>query len=287
VPGIPRHAIAGLLAASLLLPACVSTRWEQPAPAVTKSTGSTQRGNPPFYEVFGRRYHVMKTSYGYRQQGVASWYGRKFHGRATSSGELYDMNAMTAAHKTLPLPTRVRVTNLANGRAVIVRVNDRGPFVDNRIIDLSYAAAKQLDMVRSGTALVEIEAVDTAGTQTARTPVIAAARPRARAASLNPIAAAVAEPAAGHDAVRLYLQVGAFGESLNATRLKAQLEKSGLENVVILYDARRVPALYRVRLGPIGSVDEYDQLVARVAALEIRETHLVTEPAGGRPVPGS
>jgi rare lipoprotein A len=114
------------------------------------------------YEQNGRRYYVLDSSRGYAERGVASWYGERFHGRPTSSGEPYDMHALTAAHRTLPIPTYVRVTNLANGRSLVVRVNDRGPFSDpdNRLIDLSYAAAQQLDVVRDGTASVRIEAIE-------------------------------------------------------------------------------------------------------------------------------
>lgn len=116
-------------------------------------------GNPDSYTVFGKDYFVDKTSEGYREQGVASWYGSKFHGKRTSSGTPYDMYAMTAAHKSLPIPTYVRVTHQDNGRSIVVRVNDRGPFVGDRIIDLSYAAAVKLDMVGSGTAPVEVVAL--------------------------------------------------------------------------------------------------------------------------------
>ena len=119
----------------------------------------SDRGNPPFYEVYGHRYYVLATSDGYRERGVASWYGPDFHGKPTSGGERYDMHALTAAHKTLPIPTWVEVTNLANGKHVIVKINDRGPFVDNRIIDLSYRAAQELDMIRNGTARVEVRAL--------------------------------------------------------------------------------------------------------------------------------
>ena len=114
---------------------------------------------PLSYEVFGKRYFVLATAEGYRERGVASWYGPDFHARPTSSGEPYDMYAMTAAHKTLPIPAYARVTNLANGRSVVVRINDRGPFVGNRIIDLSYTAAHKLDMTQAGTAFVEVEVI--------------------------------------------------------------------------------------------------------------------------------
>lgn len=128
--------------------------------AVPRVEPRSRYGNPPAYTVFGQTYHVMDSSQGHVERGIASWYGRKFHGRKTSSGEPYDMLAMTAAHKTLPLPTYVRVTRLDNGRSVVVKVNDRGPFHANRIIDLSYAAAVKLGMQHSGTAPVEIRAID-------------------------------------------------------------------------------------------------------------------------------
>lgn len=120
------------------------------------------QGNMAEYEQGGRTYRVLDTSFGYDQRGSASWYGEEFHGRPTSSGESFDMNALTGAHRTLPIPTYVRVTNLANGRSVVVRVNDRGPFrdPDTRIIDVSYAAALRLDMVRDGTANVRVQALE-------------------------------------------------------------------------------------------------------------------------------
>jgi len=120
------------------------------------------RGNMASYEQGGRTYRVLDSSYGYDERGAASWYGEEFNGRPTSSGEIFDMYALTGAHRTLPIPTYVRVTNLSNGRSVVVRVNDRGPFrdPDSRIIDLSYAAALRLDMVRDGTANVRVQALE-------------------------------------------------------------------------------------------------------------------------------
>ncbi|MCI0432932.1 MAG: septal ring lytic transglycosylase RlpA family protein, partial [Gemmatimonadetes bacterium] len=162
--------VAGAL--MLLLAACSSAPARRPPSlpppprdpasipdAVPRPEPRSKSGNPPFYEVNGRRYFVLGSSSGYAERGVASWYGRDFHGGRTANGDTYDMYAMTAAHTTLPLPCHVQVTNLANGRSVIVRVNDRGPFVANRIIDLSYAAALKLDIVRQGTALVEVRAL--------------------------------------------------------------------------------------------------------------------------------
>ena len=128
--------------------------------AVPRVEPKSRYGNPDSYEVFGKRYYPLQSSRGYRERGVASWYGQKFHGRRTSSGETYNMHAMTAAHKTLPLPSYVQVTNLRNSRRVVVRVNDRGPFHPNRIIDLSHTAAAKLRMLGKGTALVEVRAID-------------------------------------------------------------------------------------------------------------------------------
>ena len=123
-------------------------------------------GNPESYEEFGERYKVLQSSQGFKEKGLASWYGIDFHGRDTSSGEVYDMYDMTAAHKTLPLPTYVRVVNFDNGRSLVVKVNDRGPFIRGRIIDLSYAAAYRLGITGPGTANVEITALDPAATTT-------------------------------------------------------------------------------------------------------------------------
>lgn len=132
---------------------------EDPVPYDQPASAS---GNMEQYEQGGRTYRVLDTSYGYDERGFASWYGEEFHGRTTSSGETFDMYALTGAHRTLPIPTYVRVTNLTNGRSVIVRVNDRGPFrdPDNRIIDVSYAAAVRLDMLRDGTVSVRVQAVE-------------------------------------------------------------------------------------------------------------------------------
>jgi rare lipoprotein A len=136
--------------------------------AVPKLEPKSKYGNPASYVVFGRRYYTRNSSKGYIERGVASWYGRHFHGRKTSSGERYDMYAMTAAHKTLPLPTYARVTNLTNGRTAVVKINDRGPFHGDRVIDLSYSAARKLGVVAKGTGMVEIRAIDPRHPESAR-----------------------------------------------------------------------------------------------------------------------
>ncbi len=260
-----RGSVATVLAATaLLLNACSAARWDKPpkntsakAP-LSQDMTRTRRGNPPFYEVFGVRYQVMASSTGYKERGIASWYGKKFHGRQTSNGERYDMYRMTAAHKTLPLPTNVKVTNLSNGRSIIVRVNDRGPFVKNRLIDLSFAAARELDIVNAGTALVEVEALDTAYTGT--------------------IASAAATPGSTPDARPLmYIQVGAFGEAGNARNLATRLTSQGVSKVAVHSSAGETPELYRVRIGPFSSINDYDRVVAQVSSLQILQTRLVVE----------
>lgn len=253
-----------------LLGACTAGRWEQPPPRTAaepleRSMERSDRGNPPFYEVFGVRYSVLASSKNYTETGVASWYGKKFHGRPTSSGERYDMYQMTAAHKHLPLPTNARVTNLSNGKSVVVRINDRGPFVKNRLIDLSYAAAEQLDMIGDGTAMVRVETIDTAYTGPLST--ITATAPQA-----GPAQKAAAAPPAN----RLYMQVGAFGEAANARNLAAQLQDSGIRDVSVAASAD-LPQIYRVRIGPVASVSEYDKIQAQVARLQITDTHLVVD----------
>jgi rare lipoprotein A len=220
--------------------------------AIPRREPRSAHGNPPFYKVLGRRYVVLATADGYLERGVASWYGPTFHGESTSSGEKYDMYAMTAAHKTLPLPTYARVTNLKNGRSIVVRINDRGPFVSNRLIDLSYSAAAKLDMLREGTTLVEVKALTVQEpddlTRSAETP----------------------PPS-------LYVQAGAFADQRNAERVLDRLHTGGLPGAFILAPPDGQPLLYRVRLGPISSVPEFDQLAAKLKALGFPDARLATD----------
>ncbi len=244
---------------ALLINGCGSTQWNgsptRQVVATTEELPRSKSGNPPFYEVYGVRYTVMNTSVGYKERRVASWYGKKFHGRSTSSGERYDMYAMTAAHKSIPLPTIARVTNLNNGKSVIVRINDRGPFVKNRIIDMSYAAAIELDMTGQGTALVEVEALTAGNTNNKDT----------------------IEDATNDPNSHMYLQVGAFGEARNARSLADHLNRNGIDKVAVHQSNGETPMLYRVRIGPVISVSEYDQIVRQVETLQVAETHLVIE----------
>ncbi len=192
----------------------VPGRWEPPSAA----------GNRSPYRVLGQTYHVLPSAAGFEQTGIASWYGRKFHGRQTSNGERYDMYAISAAHKTLPLPTWVRVTNLDNGRTLDVRVNDRGPFHEDRILDLSYAAARKLGFERQGTARVHIVAL-TPSTAPEFTPTPEAPRNGA-----------------------FFLQAGAFEDIDSALRMRSELEQvlDADAPVGIVQDAD----LHRVRVGP-------------------------------------
>jgi rare lipoprotein A len=220
------------------------SRIPEPVP---RAEPRAQYGNHSPYTVLGRSYRVLDSAEGYRERGVASWYGTKFHGKLTSTREPYDMYAFTAAHKTLPLPTYVRVTNLGNGEQLIVRVNDRGPFHDGRIIDLSYAAAIRLGIAATGTGLVEVEAIDPEHPQ-------AGASPRPQTATPHP----------------LYVQAGSFASRDNAVRLRDRLEAAGFDDLFLDRVLTRGELFHRVRLGPVDSIDAADALIERLAAIGIR-----------------
>ena len=247
-------------------------------------------GNGPVYEVFGKRYTVMPSSSGYQERGVASWYGKKFHGNLTSNREPYDMYAMTAAHKTLPLPTYVRVRNLRNDKSIIVRVNDRGPFVHNRIIDLSYAAAIKLDMIKDGTSLVEVTAISfdpPAGNRPVRRPVGGPSGPvAAEAAPTGTEASSTATEAAptGAEAAptesadhQVYVQVGAFGDRSNAQRRLGALSLAGIKDAFIHEERSADRVLYRVRIGPLADVVQYDVLVEELEGIGITDPYLISD----------
>lgn len=234
-----------------------------PGDAVPRPEARSKHGNGPVYDVRGKRYTVMQSSVGYHERGVASWYGNKFHGNLTSNREIYDMYAMTAAHKTLPLPTYVRVRNLRNNKTIVVRVNDRGPFVSNRIIDLSYVAALKLDMIRDGTSLVDVTAIDFEPPK--------GDRPTRKITPPNPPGAAV--PALN----QIFVQVGAFGDRANAARRLALISRSGIDGAFIHKDDSSMPALYRVRIGPVADAIQYDVVVEELENLGIMDPYLITE----------
>ncbi|MEX0731030.1 MAG: septal ring lytic transglycosylase RlpA family protein [Aquisalimonadaceae bacterium] len=292
----------GLLAAgALFLAACSSTPPNAPdsdqdyGPATAPDLSHLQDpeprdeprsryGNPESYEVFGQTYRVMaEMPDDHSEEGIASWYGKKFHGRRTSSGEPYDMYTLTAAHRELPIPAYVRVTHLENGRSVVVRVNDRGPFAHNRIIDLSYAAAQRLDMVDTGTAPVRIDVLRDRDADQARSEKPAPERKAARQS--RPSSAAQAAPArrlpgevSVNAPVRYYLQVGAFSQRDNAENLRRTLVDAGLGAVQIQGDDNDSSPLYRVRVGPVDSVEEVDRLSRELQQRGLESSRVAINP---------
>lgn len=260
--------------------------------AVPREEPRSALGNPDSYEVYGERYSVLTDFSGFKERGLASWYGTKFQGRTTSSGEFYDMFKMSAAHKRLPIPCYVRVTNLNNGKTAVVRVNDRGPFHSDRIIDLSYVAALKLDIIAEGSAPVEIEALTPelvppvmtakAAPAPVAPPTPAAAAPPAPA----PIAVATPEPPPAIEPVvvvnipppRLpvlaaesarWLQAGAFLDPLNAAALRDQLTGLGIDNVQLKKQLRGSGFLHRVLIGPFPDTFTRDAVRNRLVAAQL------------------
>ena len=223
--------------------------------AVPRRERPSWYGNPREYVVHGRSYRPMVTSRGFVERGIASWYGRKFHRRLTSTREPYDMFAMTAAHRTLPLPTYVRVTNLENGRSVVVRVNDRGPFHAGRIIDLSYAAAAKIGIAESGTARVEIRAIEP-----------------------GPDAARVSGgPTGEEEAPSGYVQLGVFASRANAERAYATAAALRPDLALMTRVKSGDARLYRVRIGPLREWLEANRLLDSLAARGIPDARLLME----------
>lgn len=287
--------------------------------AIPKLEEKSRQGNPDTYTVRGKTYKVYQNAFGYRERGKASWYGTAFHGNLTSNGEKYNMYAMSAAHKHLPLPSYVEVKNLDNNRKVIVRVNDRGPFIQGRIIDLSYAAATKLDMLGSGTARVEIAVIDPRSfdfDKFARDhrcgklviheekdayPAVASykpkpeiARPLAAANAIPAVASASAESAAEHPsenksqlaAQTVFLQIATYSQQPVAEQqrqqLAAELEASGLSFGLGLYEfqpSNSVSAWYRMRLGPLESVEHARELAQSPLFARFGKVYPVSESA--------
>ena len=244
--------------------------------AIPKVEPRTSAGNKSPYTVLGKTYSLLPPDAAYAEDGLASWYGNKFHGHQTSNGEIYNMYGMTAAHKTLRIPTYVKVTNLDNQRSVIVRVNDRGPFHSDRIIDLSYAAARKLDYAERGTARVRVEAIDPvqwANTANPSTEVVVQAANVP--AKLNGVTiehkAPLPESVEGYQLpANTFLQAGAFSSQDSALSLRDML--GGLTHYPVFVARTNSNALYRVRIGPI--TDNYE-------LMQIRE--LIFRKGGVRP----
>ncbi len=218
--------------------------------------GSYKTGRP--YRVAGKTYYPMQSVGHYDETGIASWYGRDFHGRKTANGERYDMHALSAAHKTLPMPTLVRVTNLENGRSVIVRVNDRGPFVKNRLIDLSYAAARRLGFQDKGTARVRVQTLDLP-------PPTQAARParQTSADTAHLIPVAWADDHRDLPAGSIFVQLGAFTSRSNAESLRRRLD-ADFDDVLIQPRHLASQTFYRVRIGPLSDMRRIEETVRRL-----------------------
>ncbi len=264
--------IAGVLLTSGCFTACTSmqsTLVSDDAPAnprdvsnvpdaVPRAEPLSRYGNMESYQVYGKTYHTLPSSSGYRESGIASWYGTKFHGKRTSSGEPYDLYAMTAAHKTLPLPTYVEVTNLKNNRKVIVKVNDRGPFHEDRLIDLSYSAASRLDILPYGTGEVEIRAIDP--TQ-----------------SGQPAAPASAAMTALPGDSLLFLQVGAFSSRANAERMQGDLQTQNLGAIRIVEATTDAGTFYKVQVGPLPSHMEANRVTQELKTLGIDNSHSIVQ----------
>lgn len=260
---------AGMLCSATLLSGCIAANGSMDPPwmaavagdgpgdprlvqnqgAVVQNLPKSRRGNPPAYQVFGETYNVMETAENFKEWGVASWYGKKFHGRETSSGEIYDMHLMTAAHKSLPLPTFVQVTRADSGQSVIVKVNDRGPFVGDRIIDLSFAAASALGMVESGKVEVYIEALST---HYITQPILEeqsvfSSQQQAALNTTEAQNAALQEPLSSD----VYIQVGAFSQAPNAERMLDKVRESLDLPAGISHDQNR--RLHLVQVGPMAT----------------------------------
>lgn len=220
-------------------------------------------GNKPEYQVWGKTYKVLDTHIGYKEQGIASWYGLKFHGHKTSNGEVYDIYKMSAAHKSLPIPSYARVTNLDNGQSVVVRVNDRGPFHEDRLIDLSYAAASRLGIIQRGTGRVLVESID------------------ARANPSTQVADSSVESQSSEtmiDSLGRYLQVAAFGNADNAQRAQLKLATLSGENVTVMPVEREGRQLHRVLVGPLSAGISIEGLIERLVGAGYSSPILIDSP---------
>ena len=256
-----------------------TVRTPQPAVTATPTRPPLPRaGNKSPYTVLGKTYHLLPTAEGYREEGLASWYGAKFHGRSTSNGEVYDMFAMTAAHKTLPIPAYVRVTNLENQRSAIVRVNDRGPFHDDRIIDLSYAAARKLGVYANGTARVEVVVIDPADYQhnSVEEPQIATRTrlDRPPPALRDAVPTATDGPPAGEPK---FLQVGSFASLASARSLESRIVQRVAAPTRVKPAEVQGRQLFRVLVGPFADPAEMDYARTLLVEAEQLSPFVVTE----------
>lgn len=215
--------------------------------AVPKYEPKSKWGNPSSYSVLGKTYYTLESSKDYVQRGHASWYGTKFHGKRTSSGEPYDMYAMTAAHKTLPLPSYVEVENLDNGKKIVVKVNDRGPFHAGRIIDLSYVAAMKLGIAQQGTGRVEVRALDVSGD------ILASSEKN------------------------IFVQVGAFSDKENAERMHRRLAGLSISSDIHEYIISATRQIYRVRIGPFESRNKAETIIEDLEEIGVENAKVLSD----------
>jgi rare lipoprotein A len=252
-----------VLALSIVLASCISNFFGDGPPRIIKKAPTKDaipRSEPPsqygngdkngYYEVRGKRYKVMPSAGNYSATGIASWYGTKFHGRYTSNREIYNIYAMTAAHKSLPLPTYLEVTNLENNKKVIVRVNDRGPFVDDRLIDLSYAAALKLDVVKNGTAKVKVKTVTEQNY------------------SQNEVINSIS-----------FIQIGVFEEKKNAYDYLKLLKNNEFNTAQVRREFHWLKPLsptYKVQIGPVQNKKHHNELLSKLRKIGVYQTKVVT-----------
>ena len=286
-----------ILFAATMLSACGPLHRQDSAPshipvdpgsvadAIPRAEPRSRYGNPVSYKQFDKTYTLLKSCKGYKMQGGASWYGTKFHGQRTSSGETYDMFRMTAAHKTLPIPCFARVTNLENGKSIVVRINDRGPFHEGRIIDLSYVAAAKLDMLKKGTARVEVSVIDPAApiarplqtTHAVAEPAISelaqTVLPDNTATEIPGSEATIAEnPGTSAQSSRLYLQVAAYAQKINAQKAQEKLTPLLTQKIKI---HSQKGGLFKLWVGPLVSVEEADKISTQLSGHGYANTHVI------------
>lgn len=244
--------------------------------AIPRIEAKSRGGNPVSYQVFGKTYHVMPSANGFVQRGIASWYGTKFHGNKTSNGETYDMYAMTAAHKTLPLPSYVEVTDLDSGKKIIVRVNDRGPFHTGRIIDLSYAAAAKLGTLKHGTSNVEIKivTVNSSGNAPLESPPAQLTEQNTPYNTNNKL---LSRPVTSGTKGFLFIQVGAFSSLDNATKLKHRLLNELNAPVSVKPNLTKPNPLYIVQVGPYIHMKRANLARLQLQELGFKNTLYTTE----------
>lgn len=260
--------VSGLMACSSIKPTTSQTDsapegkidWGQVKPAIPKDEPRSRYGNPSSYEQDGKIYTLLASADNHKERGIASWYGTKFHGRRTSSGEEYNMFEMTAAHKTLPIPVYAKVTNLDNGKQIVVKINDRGPFAKGRIIDLSYAAAHKIGMTQKGTANVEIETIS-----------------YEKKTNLTAHNNTPDKPTQAKQDKKQYVQVGAYAVYETAQKLAKVLDKQIELPVKITSITINSEKLYRVRIGPIPNQTVADQLIKTLDIKELGKPSLIYE----------